>query len=799
MSRRVPAAWALLGKTPGKADDYGVLAAGPFPLDGLADRAWACVPSTPQLGGAPGPGRLPWAAFTPRLAGGQPWLAVTAVDATEDRDAVGRTIAAIRHVEIPFAGLARDRVGYQTLYRAIPAVSTMKTRDPAEPLELKVDGPDDTAARALADHGCFDRAAALAALLLDGDVVITLGDQDLVPLTDRLAEFDRVLALLPFGMRAGITLASWHDGTHTTAFRLAFGKFATRGQLTAGPGDSVSLPDRGPGADYLRELLAVREEQPDVTELVEHLGRHRRPLGLAPADVTEAIDILRSLRAPGLVVDAARNGKPSIERVANVLRYSAGRLDRAALDVLETHLLARGDSAARVVHDNWSRRSATLAGRLALGELAAGRGQEVERLYGYADKHREVDTFLAAAAEGRTHEETEVPSRVVARLLRAFGRPIRGHLTGLRQAVLERPALARWLLRSSPGGSKNPGGWLGWLDPAAAGAPGWLRQYAVLQAPPDVPLPWPGDGSIADADPGDDADLVLIAALAVRETSFARLTGPWWPFLLDLARTPLPPTRPDEPDADPSRADLESLLVARTEPTRNLAAIARLDTLRLYLDLRSSHYPLDGGEPACLEYLNALWDLWSLPPIATDITTLTVQLLGTLLPGPDPLSEAAVTLLRAVVDDSRIPLSEPIVDAIAEVLPFAPELADDDRLTVAWWTRIERLRPGLRTPAARLRAAVRQPDADPADIAWLCGRSAASGVPAEELAEMAGQWIARHPIAVRDAMFRIVEGRLGLAAAEQNRSYDEYLMKLAGLLGFAAERPAAGLRWRARR
>ena len=791
-------AWALMGKRGGTKDDYGVLACGPssgggIPT-GLHARVWAGVPSTPQLGSAPGPGRLPWATFIPRFAGGQYRMATTAIDVTEDRDSVGRPIAAIRYVELPFTGLARDHVGYRALHQAIPTVLEMDGYDQAEPYDLNLPGPDDTIADALADQRCFDRAARLAAMLLDDDVVITLSGQELLPLPDRLAEFDRTLALLPFGMRAGITVASWHDGTQATAFRLAFGKFGPRGQVTPDPDEPVPPPVTGRAAAYLRELVAARDGL-GVAELVAHLGRHRRPLGLGDDEVTEATEILCSLRDPRLVVDAVRNGRPSIEWVANARRFSAGRLGQPDLDTLETHLLARGETAALAVHANWSPRSATLAARLALGELMAGRGSEVERLYRYAADRRAAEAFLAAATEGRTHQDADVPPREVARLLRTFGRPKPGDLSSLRRAVLARPELARWLLRPPTAADQDPQVWLGWLDPSAAGAPDWLRPYSVLQTQPDGLLPLPAESATDD----NGADLVLIASFAVRAGSFARLAAPWWPFLLGLVRDRLTPAQPDTAAPDPSRTDFEDLLTAPVEPPGDLPTVVRLDTLRLYLDVRSSLYPLDGGEPACRGYLDALWDLWSKPPVAADVPALTVQLLGTLLPGPNPLSEAAVTLLRAVVADDRIPLSEPIADAIAEVILFAPELADDPRLTAPWWARVERLRPGLRTPSTRLRAAVRNPEADPVDIIVLCGRSAASGVPAEELARIAGPWLTRHPPEVRGWMFHMLEGQLGLAGAARNHPYDEYLLTLASLLAIPGDQPPSGPRRRARR
>jgi hypothetical protein len=799
MTRRAPAAcWALMGKLPGDKDDYRVLIGDSAPGE-LAGRVWAGVPSTPQLGSAPGPGKLPWATFMPYGAAGQQRLAVTAIDATQDRDAVGRPTVQVRYVEIPFTEVARNQTGYRALYQAVPEISEMAVVEKDETLGLDLGAADPAGPRALADAACFGRAAGLAALMLCGDVLITVSEQDPPSLPDRLAEFDRILALLPFGLRAGIALASWYDGTQATPFRIAFGKFASHGQVIAAHGEPVPPPADERAAGYLRALITARERF-GVAPLVEHLGRHRAPIG--PDDGREAVEILTSLGNPGLVVEAVRSGSPSAERVANARRYAEEQLDQASLDELETYLLTRGGDAEREVHAGWSDRSALLAARIALGQLAADRTREARRLYAYAAEHGAVDSFLAAAAEGRTREGEAVPPWTVARLVREFARPERGDLPVLRQAVLGQPELARWLLRLSLRRDPDPRTWLGWLDPSAAGAPDWLCRYVVLATPPGIPVPMPAgavagdsgaDGnSRADGDSraaGDSAeDLALIASFVLRKSSPARLADPWWPLLLSLARS-----QPDDPAAR-SHIDLIDLAKAAREPSPDLPVAVRLDTLRLYLELAPRHYPLTAGAPSCRRYLDALWELWSEPPADDDLATLAGRLLKTLLRAGDPLSEAAVTLLLAVVTDSRIPLSEPVADAIAGVLATTPALVEDPRLPAEWWMRLEGLRPQLRTPPARLRAAVRREDADPVEIAVLCGQAAASGLNPEDLTAIAGAWLASRTTAQANAMFRILDGVLNLAGIDQGRSYDEYLLALSRQLAIPPDKPSATFR-----
>jgi hypothetical protein len=801
------AGWAVLGKLPGDKNDYRVLLGGAEP--GVAERGWAGVPSTPQLGAVSGPGRLPWVTFRPGGSGAGRWLAVAAVDTTQDRDAVGRPITETRYVEVPFAKIAGLGTGYQALYQAVPPVGELAELARADPVTLDLGRPKGASlvAQALGDPECYENAARMASLLLDGGLVITLADQRPLPLAERLAQFDRVMGLLPFGLRASISLASWQDGTRA-AFHLAFGKFPTRGKAVAEHGGTVPAPIGDRAASYLAILREARDRF-GVERVIEHLAGHRAPL--VPAGATagtgaptlpeavraEASEILASLTHPALVIELIRKGGvPSVERVANAWPSATAALDGESLDELEAYLLGRADAQAeRAVHANWSGRSARVAGRLALDGLAGGSGQDARRLHGYAIDHGQGDQFLATLASGRGLRGGDIAPQAVAHVLRELVRPVPGHLPQLRDAVLAEPELARWLLRlplRGTGGRVEGQGWLdwlGWLDPEAGDAPTWLRRYRVLAVahgttiaiPPRTPeLEAPRDVGADEAE-----DLALIAACILREGSFARLADEWWPALLSVARGG------QQGRGDPGRAELADFLKSSGGPARDLATAVRLDTLRIRLGQPPRHYPFGQGVPACLEYLDALWALWTASPTDVDVPELTVRLLR-LPKGVDPLSEAAVTLLRAVVADDRVPVTEAVVGAIADVLALASALADDPRLPVDWWARVERLRPDLRTQAGRLRAAVRRAQAGPGaadqvEIAILCARAVISGCGADEVAAIAGPWLASLSPAVRTATFDIIDSVLRLDSAENHRSYDDQSAALAAHL--AERRP----------
>jgi hypothetical protein len=816
--------WALVGKKPGTRDDYSVQR---FNDPRLEEHALAGVPSTLQLGGAPGPGQLPWATFTPHTSDGQYWMAATVTDATADRDAGGRVVAAIRHAKLPFAEFARRGGRCAVLYKGLPTVAAMDNAVPGQPLYLDLNGAPDApeltvdTARELDDPAVFNRVARLAALILAGPVLITPEEPGHLTIADRLSEFDRILALLPLGMRSSITLASWQDGTRETRFRVAFGRVPSQGQTVVGQyDDELRVPREGtPAAGYLADLLDLRERC-GAGRVIRHLASHRWPLSLSRDDVAEAREILRGLSDPYLVVEAARAAREpagrtlSADRVSVTLQSADRRLGQEAKDDLERALLAMGGSAAaQAVMSNWSARTAGLAAEVVLDELArpaeyAGLesyrwSPSLWRLRAYVAQCGEeeaTDVFLAALAAPRTRGRPSLPAATIAACLDRVP-PGPGELPRLRAALFRQPPVTRWLLRLAVRRDTPSTGWIYWLNPGSDDAPAWLRPYQVLTAASGACLPLPA----VSGTPDSLEDLVLVGWLAVRDRSFAWLAEDWWRALIRVARGRAGRMSPDDslaPATDRARADLGFLLSLKDligKTPGDLETNARIDTLRLYLGLRPAHYPLDAAREPALEYLDALWGAWSRPPADADVAMLTVWLLAAVFggtrryqkPAVDPLSEFSVALLRDAVSDVRVPLTSQVATALTEAVARAPRLLTDPRLTPDWWGRVEQLRPDIRTPEARLRAVLRQedPSTDPAEIAMLAGRAALRVRGAEELAEIIGPWFARRSQPSRDALFKIIDGVVRLADAETGRSSEELLSALASRLDITEDKP----------
>jgi hypothetical protein len=800
----VDARWVIVGKRPGDKADYRILGQNWSQDEGHGDLTQlilATVPGLPHLGVLPGAGSLPWVTFLPaRGAASRPWLTITVVDPTSDRDAVGRRNLTIRHVAAPFAKIAAAGTGYRTLYAAIPPAAEFPgAADPGgttSPLQLALAGADTAVSAALADPAVFDRAARLAATLLCEQVIITLTDEAPLSLAARLEVFDQVTALLPTGMRAGLTLASWHDGTRARALRLAFGPFAAHGEAEARLDDPPPPPAYGTGHTYWQALIRLHGEF-GAAGLIEHLARHRQPL--APDNAGEAVQIVQSLAEPQLVVAAARSGRLVLEQVLNVRHHSADRLDRDSLDALELYLMARPDTDDEI-QAGWGDRSAVLAARIILSEvltgIAEGTIKNTRRFYVLAEKNGHKERFLAAIAERKALNGRIVPSSTAAWLIRGLITPERGKLPETRRAVLDQPPVARWLIRQSllsGPDSQDWVHWLEWMDPADGTAPGWLASYHGLATRSDLPAAW-ADGIPAGTDP---EDVALAARLAYRNGRSSQVTAQWWPVLLTLAQIP-----PDAAAMAAARADLADLAdpadlaKSLSDEATELGSAVRLDTLRLYLELVPRYFPRTGAAVACRRYLDALWDLWSESPARDDVTVLAPRLLGTLLAAPgsglalaDPFAESAITLLLAVVHDDRIPLDRALADAIADTCTAVPWLLDEPRLTAEWWTRVERLCPGIRGPSARLRAAVREPAADPAEVALRWGRAAANGTGHEEIISTIGPWLTERTPTEISAMLKIVDSMLSLGPSGARR---DYLLQTVGhLIGTALPPPLA--------
>jgi hypothetical protein len=227
------------------------------------------------------------ASADPRQAGGRSRV-----------DAVGREIVFIRLFCLRYADLAehvvtyRDQaLGYQDLIQAVagirpPAGATELARVtlPAEPLPIIKRG------------AIRKQAEQVAAVLLTGRQVCVLGGYD-IPVTERLRFIDTVMAMLPYGMRATMSAATWASSTsqelklrlffasgRRTGGRLAIGGRARAEDLLMewGKLDQIDISDQAARL-YQLWLDDVKNEAPAM------LAHQVDPVRFAPADVRHMV------------------------------------------------------------------------------------------------------------------------------------------------------------------------------------------------------------------------------------------------------------------------------------------------------------------------------------------------------------------------------------------------------------------------------------------------------------------------------------------------------------------------------
>ena len=312
--REVIAEWARIGKTPGSADDYGILAASRGNLDVrvLSEFATSYVAGIPDLRLDPdSPPAPPWVTFGTHASAGRRFITVDIQLPWEGlRDQTGRPTWSRNFFVLPYDTVAECGLSYQTLYAAVREVEL----PPADglPLGLRLEPqPVDDLIPAI-EHFGFERLAAIAAALLDSPVAV--GGAEGLRLGGRLRLLDAVAALLPPAFRAELSASSAVSGLNVPRMRLVLTNVTLdnrlRAHLTEGPS-----PDLSPGAcDYCGQLLREAESR-GLAALVGHLWTQSgQPF---PAPVVAALTPLRGIGASaGESGFLKRAGEPdSIDRL----------------------------------------------------------------------------------------------------------------------------------------------------------------------------------------------------------------------------------------------------------------------------------------------------------------------------------------------------------------------------------------------------------------------------------------------------------------------------------------------------
>jgi hypothetical protein len=261
--------WAVLVKRDAQHDGYTVLAddtGGRGPRRQQYEQTVGdLVRSRPTSTATARPGALPWALVAPvdTDAGQRTALVMVEWPPDEVRDSSGRRTVQVRYFDFDSADLARQSVGFLSLYDAYAAMvpengtELFFAAEPADPAEL---------ASFVIELGPRTLAG-IAALLLDGEVIIQ-PDPAWGDLRARLHCLDAALALLPYGIRTSISAATWTPNDTPHGFRVAFSSRPVSDQRGVSRGQNPQFRS-ATGPDYLDRIMRYIDS--GGTQAVERL------------------------------------------------------------------------------------------------------------------------------------------------------------------------------------------------------------------------------------------------------------------------------------------------------------------------------------------------------------------------------------------------------------------------------------------------------------------------------------------------------------------------------------------------
>src|SRR5579872_2669659 len=311
--RQVVAEWAWISKEPGSPEDYGVLAAsaGGVEAGRFTGTYVAGIPSSSDRRDTPS--APPWATFGSHpTSAGRPMLSMSVQDPWQGQDQALRPIWPRRFFLCRYDELAEAGASCRTLWDAFAQVRLPRADD--LPITVTVARQSLGEVVTAIDAVGFERAAAIAAALLDGPVALT-GTSGL-RLTDRsgtltrLAALDAVSALLPYGFRADLAVSTAVDNTLAHRMRLVLAEYASGTQRAVPLRGQPVAPRSELGRDYLAMLLDKRRWDSAET-VVAHLWHATAACSFGRPEA--ALEVLDHLNRHGHRIRAVTSGTESIE------------------------------------------------------------------------------------------------------------------------------------------------------------------------------------------------------------------------------------------------------------------------------------------------------------------------------------------------------------------------------------------------------------------------------------------------------------------------------------------------------
>ncbi|MEV6653621.1 hypothetical protein [Streptomyces sp. NPDC051219] len=565
--QEVLAHWAWYGKEPGSLQEYGVLhcsggAGKRHVFDGYIKTS---APGNPPAGGRGNPDRLPWITVNGLTSQGERWVAVSAMEPSEQLDGSGRLITPTRFFMVPYDQIAPWGATYLTLWRAVEAIVLPPAGNPTTVPVVNL--PDDQASSLIGLGHIADSlrtpatgtqgvnrltaaahwAASVAAGLLSGEPVVITRASRLGP-HERLTVLDAVAGFLPYGVRSDLAVGNCMDGMRRPRTRLAFGPPHTPHARKTGLGEP--LIGHGLAREYgetLRRLIdsqgheAVLRTLSGLREPLQ-LTDHARILGsLAHLDLVRhavaAVDQNRG--TPDLVAQALnskRNGEPPSQGQEVLYRFAVQHVDDSPREPLRDHWHDPQTSHDVTVHvvEELLATPEDLAAHLDSG-CSAGRQQ---LLWQFVTQCRKDDEVLRALIDRCQAGMVLEPTDHVVELLRTLGpEALRSGGPASHLVLREAPRLTQALLYAEAGDVTRLGAWLDYVRPWGQYAQPWLRAWMPLAAWDDQSGPLAPMHTTPDSP--DDAVLVLAAAAKSGPGSAGRVSSVvryLWKALLNAAK-----------------------------------------------------------------------------------------------------------------------------------------------------------------------------------------------------------------------------------------------------------------------
>lgn len=476
-----PVRWAAIGKRKNQHDDYTVLAddsgGNPARRRQYVQAVGELSRSNPSSAAA-AQGALPWAYVSPVDTDAGQRIALVVVEWPEDeiRDATGRRASLTRYFDVDSVAVSQRSAGYLNLYDAF-APQALENGDELVFAAASADASE--LAQYVIEFGPRTLAG-VAALLLDGAVVI-MPDPASNDVRSRLLCLDAALALLPYGIRDSVAVATWTPNDTPHGFRLMFSNKAVSGQHGIRRGQE---PVFGPGygQHYFDRIMRYLDHggAQAVERLVKRLWDDRRGYSVQrPEQVLQALADLDLVYA--VYQDLCRS-MASVDDVVRLLRRPDVDLAMAEPEMV--------DRLVQEVIDNAESADLTVLGRhwntwtvpsLVVGAVLGATETRARALWEAARVAGAEAPFVVSLVQQVRKDELEQLAGLLAR------RPV-PDVPELGEALLVRPAvLFRLLTITFVEGRRD---WLGqWADlvffgrtEAGGRLPLWAEPFAAMRS-----------------------------------------------------------------------------------------------------------------------------------------------------------------------------------------------------------------------------------------------------------------------------------------------------------------------------